>query len=261
MSAFVRFLDGENNPKALPVIFIFSVAAHIILFVIIPIIFSLTWKPRILSRPPTFELVKIQVPQPQRQRSRPIEQPRPVETPPPAPVEAPVKPVEAPKPTEAPKPVVQEPKIEPKKQETPTRPREVAQTKPVETSKPVEEDVSELESMFADNAPATATAAAVSSVSALTAEPFEYQWYLDQLQSRIRSRWKPAANETGEVVVQFVISRNGSMSDLKLTKPSGRTILDRQAQQAVQMSAPFAPLPSGFSGQSLTVNLTLKPSR
>ena len=247
MSAIVNFLDSEENPKAVPFILAFSVAFHIIVFIVVPFIVALNWKPRILSRPPTFEIVQIQTPQPPKPRAKQKVAPA----------------VETPKPV-VPEPVVQEPqivpksepKLEPKKQET-IKPKETSQTKSTtqQQQKPVEEeDISDLESLFAE--PVTS-----SSVSVQISEPFEYQWYLDQLQSKIKNRWKPGANEKGEVVVQFVISRNGSMSGLKLLSSSGRTILDRQAMQAVEMSAPFAQLPSGFAGQSLTVNLTLKPAK
>jgi protein TonB len=243
MSAIIRFLDSEDNPKAVPLILAFSIAFHIAVFIVVPFVVALHWKPRILSRPPTFELVQIQPPQQPKPRTRPTAPAQTVETPTPV-----IK-----EPIIEPKPVVKEPKIEPKKQET-SKPQEVSKPVPVAPSKPVEEDISDLESLFAE--PVSS-----SSVSIQISEPFEYQWYLDQLQSKIKNRWKPAANEKGEVVVQFAISRNGSMSGLKLVNSSGRSILDRQAMQAVEMSAPFAQLPSGFSGQSLTVNLTLKPSR
>jgi TonB family protein len=244
MSAIVNFLDSEENPKAVPLILAFSVAFHVIVFIVVPFIVALNWKPRILSRPPTFEIVQIQAPQPPKPRAKQKVAPA-VETPKPVVPEPQIVPKSEPKP---------EPKPEPKKQET-IKPKETSQTKSTQQQKPAEEeDISDLESLFAE--PVTS-----SSVSVQISEPFEYQWYLDQLQSKIKSRWKPGANEKGEVLVQFVISRNGSMSGLKLVSSSGRTILDRQAMQAVEMSAPFAQLPSGFAGQSLTVNLTLKPAK
>lgn len=239
MSAIVNFLDSEENPKAVPVILAVSVAFHVVVFVVVPFLVALNWKPRILSRPPTFEIVQIQTPQPPKPQAKQRVSP-PVQTP---------KPV-VPEPVETPPP---EPKIQPKTQEA-VKPKETPQTKPAQQQKPVEEDISDLENLFAEPV-------ASSTVSVQIAEPFEYQWYLDQLVSKIKSRWKPGANEKGEVGVQFVISRNGSMSDLKLVSSSGRSILDRQAMQAVEMSAPFAQLPSGFGGQFLTVNLTLKPAR
>ncbi|MDR0305183.1 MAG: TonB family protein [Chitinispirillales bacterium] len=235
MSSVVKFLDGEDNPKAVPFILTLSIAVHIAVFIVVPFLVSLHWKPRILSRPPTFEIIQIQTPQPQRPQPKHVQP--------------------AARPQQAPRPVVQEPKIEPKPSvEKKIEPKRQDTPKPGAASKPAEEDISDLESLFAE--PTTS-----SSVSLQISEPFEYQWYLDQLQSKIKNRWKPAANEKGEVIVQFVISRNGSMSGLKLISPSGRGLLDRQAMQAVEMSAPFASLPSGFSGQSLTVNLTLKPQK
>jgi TonB family protein len=244
MVRIVDILDGEN-PKAVSCIAVFSVAFHVLVFIVVPIILSLHWKPRILSRPPTFELIQIQTPQPPKAQPAKPAVSKPQQT-----VES--KPVETPKPQEVvtPKPSVEK-KIEPKKEEVKPQPKTTETAKP---TKPVEDDLSDFESMFAEP-PAS------SSVSLQISEPFPYQWYLDQLQSRIKSRWKPSQNEKGEVVVQFTITRNGSMEGLKLVSSSGRAILDRQAIQTVEMSAPFASLPSGFQGQTLSVVLTLKPQK
>jgi len=248
MAKFVDILDGDNE-KIIPIIVILAIVFHILVLVIVPYILMMQWKPKILSRPPTFELVQLQTPQPPA-RKQPA--PQPVVETPPTPAEPPK--VEVPTP---PKPS-DEKKIEPKKEET--KPAEQPkqqqqQTQPAQPTKPqVEEDLSDLENLFAD-------APAASNVSLQISEPFEYQWYLDQLQAKIKNRWKPGANEKGEVVVQFTITRNGSLEGLKMVSSSGRAVLDRQAMQAVEMSAPFASLPAGFPGQSLGVVLTLKPQR
>jgi protein TonB len=253
MARLADILDGENS-KAIPIIVILAIVFHILVLIIVPYFLSLQWKPKILSRPPTFELVQLQ-PQPPARRQPTPPAPKPVaETPQPTPVE-PQPPAVVP-----PKPNIEK-KIEPKKEDPKKpieQPKSQPQTQPVEAPKPkvVEEDISDLEDLFADT-----PAPAISNVSVQISEPFPYQWYLDQLQARIKNRWKPAANEKGEVVVQFTITRNGSLEGLKLVSSSGRAILDRQALQAVEMSAPFASLPQGFQGQSLGVVLTLKPQR
>jgi len=249
MAKFVDFLDGENS-KAIPVLAVLAVVFHIVIFVIIPfVLLNLSFKPRIISRPPTFELVQLQTPQPPAPA-------RPAPTPAPQPVAEPPRPAEPPKPTPAPTPTPTPRPAEPPKQERPAPTRPAEQPRPASTPRPqvVEEDISDLEQMFA-SAPAT------QSISVQISEPFPYQWYLDQLQDRIRRRWNPAANERGEVVVQFTITRNGSMEGLRLLTSSGRAVLDRQAMQAVEMSAPFAALPAGFPGQSLGIVLTLRPQR
>lgn len=244
MARLVALLDGENS-KAIPIFAVLAIVFHILVIIIVPYILSMQWKPKILSRPPTFELVKIQTPQPPA-RTQPAPPQPVVETP-----AEPIKPVEPQKVAQTPPKPSVEKKVEPKKEETP-KPVEQTQTQPKQV---VEEDISDLEDMFAE-AP---SAPASQSVSLQISEPFPYQWYLDQLQAKIKNRWKPAANEKDEVVVQFTITRNGSMEGLKMVRSSGRAVLDRQAMQAVEMSAPFASLPSGFSSQSLEIILTLKP--
>ena len=239
------FFDGEENPKAVSVIIILSVIFHVLVLIVAPLVSSFLWKPKILTRPPTFELVRIQLPQPPApQRAAPT--PPPVPTPPEPPRPTP-PPVEQPRPAEQPRPTPPEPKPQPQ-----PRPQPPAPPKPQPV---VEDDISSLEDLFAD----VSASSAAQNISLTVAEPFPFQWYLDQLQARIRQRWRPGPNERGEVVVQFTIGRNGSLNNLTMINSSGRPIMDRQAMQAVQMAAPFAPLPAGFGGQSLTVVLTLRP--
>ena len=258
-------MDGENS-AALPIVGVLAVIFHILFILVVPFFLSLHWKPRIITRPPTFELIQIQTPQPAARAKptppkpvveTPPEPPRPVEpptpTPPTPPTPTPPQPVR-PEPRPEPQRPAEQPRPQPQPQQQPRQqPQQQAQPRP--QPQVVEEDISALEELFATPAPAA------SAISLTISEPFPFQWYLDQLQERIRRRWNPGPNERGEVIVQFTITRNGSMEGLRLVTSSGRAVLDRQAMQAVEMAAPFAALPAGFGGQSLTVHLTLRPHR
>ncbi|MCL2845981.1 MAG: TonB C-terminal domain-containing protein [Chitinivibrionia bacterium] len=255
-----EFFDGEENPKAITAVVVLAVVFHVLVLVVAPLVLSFLWKPKILTRPPTFELVKIQLPQPPAPPARPTPvQPTPQPTPP-APVEPPPAPPAPPEPPRPTPPVEQPRPAEP--QPTPPQPTPQPQPRPQPTpprpTPPLEDDISAFMDLFADDN-AAQNASSAQNISLTVAEPFPFQWYLDQLQARIRQRWRPGPNERGEVVVQFTIGRNGSLSNLTMVNSSGRPIMDRQAMQAVQMAAPFAPLPAGFGGQSLTVVLTLRP--
>jgi len=252
-----QFFDGEN-PKAIFVITAVSVFFHLLVLVVAPFVLSILWKPKILSRPPTFELVTIQMPQPPAPARAAPAQPAPPTPPRPAdPTPAPIMtppqpPIPPPPPTPAP---AERPQTAP-----PPPPAPAPRPTPPPTPRPApkaEDDISAFEDLFADAS--TPSVSTVQNISLTVAEPFPFQWYLDQLQARIRQRWRPGPNERGEVVVQFTIGRNGSLSGLTMVTSSGRPVMDRQAMQAVQMAAPFAALPSAFGGSSLTVVLTLRP--
>jgi TonB family protein len=200
------------------------------------------WKPKIMSRPPTFQLVE-RPPMPQ----------------PPSPVQAPPKPVETPK---------SEPKIEPKPVEPPKpEPKPVEQPKPEPKPEPkpqpkpepkpvVEDDISDFLSSVAEPSK-TLSSVTASEVSIAFSEPFPYDGYIQRLLARIRRRWSPT--DKGEVIVQFTIIRSGSVEgQIRVVKNSGRGALDRMATQAVGLAAPFEQLPVDFPGQSLTIDLTLK---
>ena len=236
MARIVDIFDGEN-PKAVPCVAAFSIVFHILILIVFPFLLSMHWKPKIMSRPPTFQLVQPNIPQ---------QQPSPAQTPP--------KPVEAPKPE--PKPV-ETPKPEPKPI-TETKPETKPEPKPKQKSEPkvVEDDISDFLSSVAEPTQ-TQNSVTAAEASIAFSEPFPYDGYIQRLLAKIRRRWSPS--DKGETVVQFTITRNGSVEgQIKVVKSSGRGALDRMATQAVGLAAPFEQLPVDFPGQSLTVDLTLK---
>ena len=88
---------------------------------------------------------------------------------------------------------------------------------------------------------------------------FPHAYYVDLLRNRISSSWYSslvAPGLKGKFVtgVQFVIRRDGSISDLQVERPSGIESLDLSARRAIENAAPFAPLPNDFSSQYLVVH-------
>ncbi len=79
-------------------------------------------------------------------------------------------------------------------------------------------------------------------------------WYLELLTTRLGAAWqRPARAALGadlSVEVGFRLGRDGSLSDLRVTRPSGDDRLDRSARTAVERSAPFRPLPEKLGGES-----------
>ncbi|MGQ0645604.1 MAG: TonB family protein [Elusimicrobiota bacterium] len=87
---------------------------------------------------------------------------------------------------------------------------------------------------------------------------FPFAFYINIIYGRLWKNWD-GKEETGKVCVAgFVIRRDGSVADIKLTEKSGDPSYDRQAERAVEVSAPFPPLPQDFPDPSLQVYVRFK---
>lgn len=86
-----------------------------------------------------------------------------------------------------------------------------------------------------------------------------YGWYVQAVRNRISSNWlmatiSPNITSARRVYVEFEILRDGTIADVKLTQSSGVPEVDRSALRAVYASNPLNPLPSDYSGRSVTVD-------
>ena len=95
---------------------------------------------------------------------------------------------------------------------------------------------------------------------------FPYQYYLQIISDRVSSSWFTALVDPGVAgtyftTVYFKILRNGQISDLKVKESSGIASLDMSAQRAIQISAPFPPLPSDYDGAYLGIHLIFEHSK
>ena len=81
--------------------------------------------------------------------------------------------------------------------------------------------------------------------------------YMRELQRRIKMNWDPPkGNESKTVVLLFKIARDGRLLSCKIHKGSGLPIADQAALKAVELTAPFRPLPADFKGQSIDIQFT-----
>ena len=81
--------------------------------------------------------------------------------------------------------------------------------------------------------------------------------YMKELQRRIKMNWDPPkGNESKRVVLLFSISKDGRLLNVKVAKTSGVQAADRAAINAVQLTAPFKPLPAEFRGQKVDIQFT-----
>ncbi|OGR82426.1 MAG: hypothetical protein A3J74_07985 [Elusimicrobia bacterium RIFCSPHIGHO2_02_FULL_57_9] len=88
---------------------------------------------------------------------------------------------------------------------------------------------------------------------------FPYPWYISQVRSSLWNQWSARMpKEQGECAVVFTIMPDGRLVDLRTESSSGDSAFDLAALGAVQDSAPFPPLPRGFSEPFLKIHVTLK---
>ena len=81
--------------------------------------------------------------------------------------------------------------------------------------------------------------------------------YMRELEQRIRRNWNPPKDgSTKRVVVTFTIGRNGTLLNKSITKSSGIPQADRAAMTAIELTAPFRPLPEEYKGDSVPIEFT-----
>jgi len=82
--------------------------------------------------------------------------------------------------------------------------------------------------------------------------------YADLMKDKISGKWNRAdvnAQPSQMSAVTFTIARNGVLSDVKLSHPSGSLLLDASAQRAVLDSNPLPPLTAPCDRNDVTVEL------
>lgn len=81
--------------------------------------------------------------------------------------------------------------------------------------------------------------------------------YMRDLQRRIKMNWDPPkGNESKRVVLLFKIAKDGRLLSARVFKSSGLPSSDKAALNAVELTAPFRPLPADFKGSSIDIQFT-----
>lgn len=81
--------------------------------------------------------------------------------------------------------------------------------------------------------------------------------YMRELQRRIKLNWDPPkGNESKTVVLLFKIAKDGRLLSCRVHRGSGLPSADQAALKAVELTAPFRPLPADFKGQSIDIQFT-----
>ncbi|HEV2424219.1 MAG TPA: TonB family protein [Terriglobia bacterium] len=86
-----------------------------------------------------------------------------------------------------------------------------------------------------------------------------FGWYVAAVRSRVSSNWllstiSPTLMSAPRVYVSFDIQRDGTIANIRLAQSSGMPDVDRSALRAVEASSPLGPLPSDYSGSSVSVS-------
>src|SRR5665213_446549 len=82
--------------------------------------------------------------------------------------------------------------------------------------------------------------------------------YTDLMVSQIQQHWNTAdvrAAPTQRCAISFAIARNGSVTNVQVSHPSGSFLLDTSAKRAILDAAPLPTLPPAFPGSEATVEL------
>ncbi len=82
--------------------------------------------------------------------------------------------------------------------------------------------------------------------------------YLQRILQDVRENWyhlipESAEMKKGKLAIEFAITKDGQVADMRLVASSGDTALDRPAWGAITGSNPFPPLPSDFTGPYLAL--------
>ena len=89
----------------------------------------------------------------------------------------------------------------------------------------------------------------------------DFRPYLIRVLSAVKRNWLAVVPESarlgrrGKVVIQFAISKEGTVPKLVIAVPSGAEALDRAAVAGISASNPFPPLPAEFRGSVIRLQL------
>ena len=87
-------------------------------------------------------------------------------------------------------------------------------------------------------------------------------WYLAGVQQKIWMLWNQQikAGFSQPIGVTFTILPDGTVTDVRVTQPSGASLLDMAAQRAVLNAAPFGPLPREYGQNPRTIQALFRPT-
>ncbi len=100
-------------------------------------------------------------------------------------------------------------------------------------------------------------------VLSLNTSELKYSKYLLDMKRRIEFYWEyPLSSirngEQGRLLIDFVITRDGSVKDIRIVKSSNYPALDDAAVTAIRLASPFNPFPKDFTIEEVRVHATFE---
>jgi periplasmic protein TonB len=85
-----------------------------------------------------------------------------------------------------------------------------------------------------------------------------FSWYVEAVQRKISSTWlqstvDPSVQFAPRVVATFDILRDGSVTNIQVTKSSGNPSVDASTLRAIRDASPMQQLPAGYTGSKVSV--------
>jgi TonB family protein len=83
--------------------------------------------------------------------------------------------------------------------------------------------------------------------------------YLNDVVSRLQSKWDAHQPARGNVVVEFTIQRNGDVTDLSVVQHAGEFLLDQASiRPFILLQRKLPPLPAEYKPSTITLRLTFE---
>lgn len=84
--------------------------------------------------------------------------------------------------------------------------------------------------------------------------------YVNAVVQTVRKHWfslipESAKTKKGKLAIEFAITKDGRLADMRLVARSGDKDLDRPAWDGIKNSDPFLPLPTDFKGPFIALRL------
>lgn len=141
-----------------------------------------------------------------------------------------------------------------KPEESKPQPKIFAEPKKKPGLFPTDDRIAELTRKYETEAPK----GEVGKTLSLNTSELKYQKYLMDMKRKIEFHWEYPALAArngwqGNLMINFRINRDGSVSDISLERSSGYPMLDDAAITAVRLSAPFPPFPANFSIEDISI--------
>lgn len=99
----------------------------------------------------------------------------------------------------------------------------------------------------------------------LNASLFKFPFYLKNIENKISGQWSPPPALLQEqivgAIVQFNVTRRGSIESVEIEKSSGNSQFDQAALRAIYNANPLPPLPDGLAEDPLKVHFSFTLQR